>query len=139
MAKKQIPEDYHDMYLEEKFRNINEKLDTLLENVCTKASTSFVNSIDGRLTIIENNQAGCPINDVKTDVTQLKTDRDILMDATEDIRFYKKKPTQFKMLVIGIVVLLLINIIAAIPIMLSLKRNLSEIKKIEKPVTEQIK
>lgn len=123
MAAKKTEDEYKDLYFETKFTNIEEKLDILLEVAETKASATFVNSLAGRMTIIENNHVSCPLHTIVIDIKQLKDDRDVLMDATEDIRFYKKKPSQFKLLVIGIILLAIMNLAIMVPTILTWLRS----------------
>ena len=131
MAAKKTADEYKDLYFEEKFNNIDEKLDTMLNLLGTKASSSFVNSLEGRMRIIENNHTACPLHSIVIDIKQLKDDRDTLMDITEEIRFYKKKPNQFKILIIGFVVLIFVNILAFLPTIFDFAKNIKG-----KPVTE---
>lgn len=109
MAKK-TAEEYQELLYEEKLDRINEKVDEILVSLVTKASSSFVNSLNIRVGAVEELQKICPVSKIDTDVKQLKKDRDTLMDATDDIRFYKRKPEQFKILIIGIVFMLIINL-----------------------------
>jgi hypothetical protein len=144
-TRKPSPTEYQDKYFEEKFKNVNEKLDEICDKLDTKASCRFVDTVEARLKIVEDNHVACPMHLIVPDVNQLKTDRDILMEVTEDIRFYKKKPNQFKLLVVGFLVLVLLNLISVIPGLLAVKERTSiqstvtEIKKEQEQVKEALK
>lgn len=139
MAARKTAQEYKDLYLEEKFKTINGKLDDLLEIVGTKASCSHVDKMDTRLKTVEQNHTNCPITVVKTEVDKLKTDRDVLMDITEDARFYKKRPTQFKILVIGFIALIILNILAALPSIINWRTRGAELEKIKTEIVEELK
>ena len=114
--KSTLPRDeYKDKYFEEKFKTVNDKLDNIHESVGTKASAGSVARLEVRVVRLEETHMVCPVVSVVTDVGELKKNVDSLMDVTEDIRFYKKRPAQFKMLVAGFILLMAIQIAAAIP------------------------
>jgi hypothetical protein len=126
-----MAEEYKDKYLDLKFENLEKKLDELLSLYGTKASCVVVDDLKQRLKGVEQNHLQCPLHTMVGDVSQLKIDRDTLMEVTEAPRFYKKRPSQFKMMVAGFVVLGVLNVIAFIPSIYFAKKYYAEMKKIE--------
>jgi len=89
---------------------------------------------------VEDNHINCPMHTMVPDVKKLKEDRDILMDATEDQRFYKKRPGQLKMVVIGFFIMVFIYLATLIPVVLTAKKGLKTLNDLElksKPATSQ--
>jgi len=128
--------DYKALLYEEKLDRINEKLDELTDCMQAKASALAVDSLSERLKIMEDNHTNCPMHEMYPDVKELKKDRDILMDATEDQRFYKKRPGQFKMVIIGFFVMVVIYLATLIPIVLTARSGLKTLHEL-KPKTTQ--
>lgn len=93
-------DDYKDKYLEEKFTNINSRLDTIINNQNHDQEQRRL--LWEKVREIERKQALCPITGVIDDVKQLKKD-------TEDIRYYKTRPKQLRNLLYGTVFMALMS------------------------------
>jgi hypothetical protein len=127
-----MAEEYKDKYLDLKFENLEKKLDELLSLYGTKASCIVVDDMKVRLGKVEENHNLCPLHGMVKDVDQLKIDRDTLMEVTEAPRFYKKRPSQFKMMIVGFCILILLNGLAFVPTVYFAKKYFAELKVIQK-------
>lgn len=118
-----MPEDkdYKDLYLEEKFKGLDAKLDTLIGY--QKSNNKETADLAARVKVVETLQLTCPIQSVKEDLKQHKEDTkkefEELWKDTEDIRYYKNHPKQLRMIMYGFAVMALLYIIPLIPKILS--------------------
>jgi len=127
--------DYKDLYFEEKFRNVHEKLDAIIDSVGTKASSGSVARLETKVAILESSHIECPIMDVRTEVYSMKGQLQVSLDkikvleeVTEDIAYYRKRPNQFKMMVIGFCALCLLNVVTMLPTIYWIKKAKSDVE-----------
>ena len=112
----EIEKDYQDLYLDGRFDLLNQKLDTLIGYQKSYAKDAV--DLRARIAVVERLQLTCPIQIVKDDLKQHKEDtkkelKD-LWDDTEDLRYYKNKPKQVRMLLYGFIFMALITLIPVI-------------------------
>ena len=96
-------QEYREKYLEEKFKGINDKLDTIIDNA--KDETMKRHELDRRVRDIEKVQMICPVNTIvdsfEKHKAQNKDEIEKLKKTTEDLDYYKRNPAQLRYLMIG--------------------------------------
>ena len=116
MTPKKTAEEYKEMYFEERFQQVNAKLDDLKELIVLKASTTSVLRLEGRIQQMEISHIPCStVILVKKQVEDLEKEFKPVKEATDGAVYFTKHPKQLKMVVIGAVFLLIISIISLLP------------------------
>ena len=124
MAPKKTAEEYKDLYFEEKFDAIGDKLDDIKDIVMSKASSSFVQRVEDRVRMLEQTHIPCAsvvlvqrevheMQDkfaLKEEFEQLKRDFEPIKNATDGAVYFSRHPKQLRMLVIGAIILFIASI-----------------------------
>jgi len=105
--------DYRDLYLDQRFETLNQKLDTVIGYQKTFAKEA--ENLENRVKVVERLQLTCPIELVAQSLKDHKAEtkeefRQLRVD-TEDLRYYKNRPKQVRLLLYGFIFLALINIL----------------------------
>lgn len=92
---------YRDKYFEEKFGNINSRLDTLLQKFEEDKASDVAFAL--RLTQVEQFQSKCDLPYVKDKVR-------LVSEETEVVRFFQKRATLLKLTITGFIFLTFANL-----------------------------
>jgi len=117
--------DYRDLYFDQRFKNFDDKLDTIIGYQKTASKNADV--LEGRVKVIERLQLSCPIDKVVKDLAEhkIETAKSIeqLKKDTEDASFYTKRPMQARMVVIGWILLGLFALIPAVYMIINVVKH----------------
>lgn len=104
MAQGGNDEKYRDLYLEEKFRGMNMRINTMEKNMDEKLDKILeqTSKTNGRVDKLEDVQLTCPIKAVK----ELG---EIVKKETEVVRFFGRYPAISKVTAVGLLALLVLN------------------------------
>ena len=117
MAEEQGNNGYREKYFDEKFKNIDKKLEALLDTVKQNDHTNHkrIDAIESRVGKVEMIQVQCPVHYMKESLEKHKEENkkeiDELKQTTNDLDYYKRNPKQMKFLVIGALVMYAISLI----------------------------
>jgi len=104
--------DYREKYLDQRFKNLDAKLDTIIGYQKTAAKES--ERYEERIDIIEKKQLVCPVGRLKLDFKDMEGEIEIVKQDIEDLRYYKKHPGQLKMLLWGFLFVTLMSMVPLI-------------------------